>query len=97
MPDVYILKPHQLGLERARHLVNGWITEAEKNLGLHCSLSRGDLSDSVTFQKPGVKGVLNVSHDQFELLIELGFLFKGFRQKIAASIESKLEELSRAC
>ena len=93
MPDIHILKEHKLGLDRARDIARDWAADVHQSYGMQCTHEIGETQDWVLFKQSGVQGSLKVAADHFELTADLGFLFKGFRQKIADTIESRLESL----
>ena len=73
MADLHILRPHQLGLPKARKLALRWAEQAETDFGLQCTYEEGPQEDEVGFSRSGVAGTLVVSHDRFELNAKLGF------------------------
>lgn len=93
VPDIHIMKEHQLGLGRARDIALQWAADARQSYGMQCSHEIGETHDWVLFKQSGVQGALKVAADHFELTADLGFLFKGFRHKITNTIESRLESL----
>lgn len=93
MPDIHILKGHQLGLDRARAIAQDWAADVHQSYGMQCTHEMGETHDRVLFKQSGVQGSLKVAADHFELTADLGFLFKGFRQKITETVESRLESL----
>ena len=96
MPDIHIFRDHQLGLPRARELAQSWADVAQKTYGMQCRHeAKGPDGDCVHFKQAGVHGTLMVAPGHFELKAELGFLLKGFRQKIISTIEARLDTLLR--
>ena len=57
------------------------------------SAEEGDTLDTVYFSRAGVKGTLQVQHDQFELRAELGFLVGAFKSRIEQEIAEQLDTL----
>jgi putative polyhydroxyalkanoate system protein len=93
MPDIRLHRTHGLGLPRARELAAEWVAQAEQKFDMVCTLTPGDDSDAVDFQRSGVKGRLTVAADHFDLQAKLGFLLGAFSQKIEREIERNLDEL----
>ena len=93
MADLHILRPHQLGLPKARKLALRWAEQAETDFGLQCTYEEGPQEDEVGFSRSGVAGTLVVSHDRFELNAKLGFLLGTFKDRIEREIVSNLDAL----
>ena len=93
MADLHILRPHQLGLPKARKLALRWAEQAETEFGLQCTYAEGQQEDEVGFSRSGVAGTLVVSHDRFELNAKLGFLLGTFKDRIEREIVSNLDAL----
>ena len=60
---------------------------------MECAYEEGDTLDTVYFSRAGVKGTLQVQHDQFELRAELGFLVGAFKSRIEQEIAEQLDTL----
>lgn len=90
---LHLHRTHDLGLEGARALARRWIAEAESDLGLRCRLEPGAAGDQVHFERPGVRGTLQVRADSFSLEARLGFLLAGFAPRIEAEIGRHLDAL----
>ncbi len=86
-------RPHDLGLEGARAIARRWISEAESVFGLRCRSEPGVAGDRVHFERPGVRGTLQVAADGFTLDAQLGFLLAGFAPRIEAEIARNLDAL----
>lgn len=93
MADLHILRPHQLGLPKARKLALRWAEQAETEFGLQCTYAEGQQEDEVGFSRSGVAGTLVVSRDRFELNAKLGFLLGTFKDRIEREIVSNLDAL----
>ncbi len=93
MPDIHIVRTHHLGLADARRIAQQWADDARRDYGIQCTQQTAQDGDTIHFQQAGVQGSLSVTAQRFELSAELGFLFKGFRQKIASGMESRLDSL----
>ena len=93
MAELYILRPHALGLTKARELALRWTEQARTDFGLQCTYVEGQQEDEVGFSRSGVAGTLVVSHDRFELKAKLGFLLGTFKERIEREITSNLDTL----
>ena len=96
MPDISIHRDHKLGLAKAREVAWQWAEEVEKNFDMECTVLEGKTSDTVEFERPGVKGQLVVAADHFELEAKLGFLLGAFSKRIESEIEKNLDALLAA-
>lgn len=93
MPDIRIHRNHKLGLPKAREVAWQWAEEVERKFDMQCTVIEGDETDTVEFERPGVKGQLLVAADHFELDARLGFLLGAFSKTIESEIERNLDEL----
>ncbi len=93
MTELHILRPHALGLPKARALALRWVEQAQTDFGLRCQYTEGQQEDEVGFSRSGVAGTLVVSHDRFELKAKLGFLLGTFKERIEREITSNLDTL----
>ena len=74
MPDIHIIREHDLGLAQARKLAFRWAETAEEKLDMECTYEEGKTSDLVCFKRPGASGELRVTKNRFELDARLGLL-----------------------
>lgn len=93
MADLHILREHALGLAAARKIAFQWAEQAENEFGMECTYEEGKTLDTVTFERSGVNGTLEVSKDRFELSAKLGFLLGAFKGKIEDEIVKNLDAL----
>lgn len=93
MADIHIQRHHHLGLGPARDVARRWTHEAREKFAMECTVIEGEVSDTVTFKRSGVKGSLIVAADHFDLQATLGFLLGAFSQTIKEQIEKNLDEL----
>lgn len=93
MADIHIHREHSLGLPRARELAWSWAEKLEAKFGAECTVLEGESSDTVEFNRSGVKGQLIVAPDHFELSAKLGLLLGAFKSTIQAEIEKELDAL----
>lgn len=91
MTTFHIHRAHTLGLVPARHLARHWAEAAEQKHQMACTVCEGESSDRVDFVRPGVRGELVASEDQFDLTVTLGFLLSAFSQRIRDEIEKNLD------
>jgi putative polyhydroxyalkanoate system protein len=96
MPDIRIHRKHKLGLAKAREVAWQWAEEVEKKFDMECTVMEGETSDTVEFERMGVKGQLVVAADHFDLDAKLGFLLGAFSKTIETEIERNLDELLAA-
>ncbi|HMC16558.1 MAG TPA: polyhydroxyalkanoic acid system family protein, partial [Albitalea sp.] len=90
MPDIRIHRKHRLGLAKAREVAWQWAEEVEKKFDMECTVIEGETSDTVEFERMGVKGQLRVAADHFDLDAKLGFLLGAFSKTIESEIERNL-------
>ena len=93
LADIHIHRDHSLGLAKARKVAWDWAEQVEKQFGMACTVIEGETSDSIEFVRSGVKGVLVVAADHFDLGAKLGFLLGAFSKTIEAEIEKNLDTL----
>ena len=93
MADLHILRPHTLGLVRARKIAFDWAAQVEKDFDMQCTYEEGRAADLVRFARSGVQGELHVTKDRFELDARLGFLLGAFKGRIEAEIVRMLDTL----
>ena len=93
MADLHILRPHTLGMARARKMAFLWAEQAEKDFDMQCTYEEGRTVDVVRFSRSGVQGELHVTKDRFELEARLGFLLGAFKGRIEAEIVANLDAL----
>lgn len=96
MSNIRIHRQHSLGLARAREIAWKWAEDAEAKFGMECSVLEGETSDTVEFTRSGVKGVLIVAADHFDLEAKLGILMGAFAKTIEGEIEKNLDQLLAA-
>lgn len=93
MADIRIHRKHQLGLAKARLAAWQWAEQVEKQFDMDCTVLEGKTSDTVEFERSGVKGTLLVAADHFALDAKLGFLLGAFSKGIESEIEKSLDAL----
>ena len=93
MADIRIHREHSLGLAKARKVAWDWAEQVETQFDMACTVLEGETSDTVSFTRSGVKGVLIVAADHFDLQAKLGFLLGAFSKTIEGEIEKNLDAL----
>lgn len=88
MSEINITKKHKLGLKKAKAKVNKLADQLAQDYDLE---SEWD-GDSLVFQRAGVSGQLDVSKDEVQLVMKLGFLMAAFKPKIEAQLISNLDK-----
>ena len=96
MPDIHIHRAHHLGFTEARKVGYSWAEKAERKFDMECTYQEGDAQDTLHFSRAGVKGILLVDAQRFEMTAELGFLFGAFKARIEAEIGEQLDALLNA-
>ncbi|MDL5031651.1 polyhydroxyalkanoic acid system family protein [Pelomonas sp. APW6] len=93
MADIHLHRDHQLGLAKAREVAWAWAEQVEQKFDMECTVIEGDTSDTVEFERSGVKGQLIVTGDHFEIEAKLGFLLGAFKATIESEIQKELDAL----
>ena len=93
MAEIRIHREHALGLKKAREIAWQWAEQVEEKFDMDCTVVEGDDEDTVEFTRSGVKGVLTVAADHFELVAQLGFLLGAFKATIETEIQKELDTL----
>ncbi len=88
MSEINLTKKHKLGLKKAKTKV-GKLAEA---LAEDYQLESEWDGDSLVFQRPGVSGQLDVSKDEVQLTMKLGFLMAAFKSKIEDQLKANLDK-----
>lgn len=96
MADIRIHREHRLGLKQARKVAWDWAEQVEADFDMACTVIEGQTSDTVEFERTGVKGRLIVAADHFDLEAKLGFLLGAFSKRIEAEITKNLDALLAA-
>jgi putative polyhydroxyalkanoate system protein len=91
--NIHIDRPHQLGLEAARKIAFAWAEKAERKFDMECLYSEGKEGDTLTFQRSGVQGTLEVLPERFELRARLGLLMSAFKERIADELNAQFDAL----
>jgi putative polyhydroxyalkanoate system protein len=92
MPDIRMIKYHQLSLADARALVQ----KAADDLAAEYDLSSRWSGDTLHFRRSGVEGAMHVTASEIDLEVTLGFLLKAFKAKFVETIEHNFDNLLAA-
>ena len=96
MADIHIQRHHGMSLVQARRAAQLWAEKAEKKFDLRCSYEEGDTADTLTFERSGVSGSLQVNGELFELQAKLGFMLSAVKGRIEGEIVKTLDALIAA-
>ena len=91
MPDIDVTRPHTLGLEHCRKLVQGWATLAHDKLGMKCEAQSTADAEVVRFSRVGAHGRFVATADSFTAQCDLGFLLKPMRGHFTAETIKYME------
>jgi putative polyhydroxyalkanoate system protein len=91
--SIRIQRPHQLGLEAARKIAFAWAEKAERKFDMECLYTEGKDGDTLSFQRSGVQGTLQVLPESFELEARLGLLVSAFKDQIASELNAQFDSL----
>lgn len=90
MSEINYQRSHTLGLDKARALAKEWVAGAAGQLGLSCDHQEGADQDTITFERMGVKGTMQVSGTEFALKIKLGMMMAPLKPMIEAEVNKSL-------
>jgi putative polyhydroxyalkanoate system protein len=93
LAQLHIRREHSLSLAAARKIAYAWAEHVEAEFDMECTYEEGAHGDHVYFTRSGVKGVLHVTSDHFDLDAKLGLLLGAFKDRIEAEIVRNLDEL----
>ena len=92
MADIDLKRAHSLGLEGARAAAEQMGTALGRKFDLKGTWS----GNTLTFQRPGVSGTLDVSAKDVRLAVTLGFLLKAMKGSIERAVNEELDKLLAA-
>jgi len=93
VPDIHIIREHNLGLEQARDSA----TNMARDLAEQFSISTQWNANTLTFARPGVDGEIQVEAARIVIQVRLGFMVSLFRAGIEQSIHEHLDQLLGVC
>ena len=91
MADIDIRRRHDLGLEGARAAADRMAGELARRFDLRGTWD----GNAMRFERPGLKGTLQVSADSLHLTVTLGFLLKAMRGQIERAVTTQLDDIVR--
>lgn len=89
MADIDVRRAHGLGLPGARAAAEKMAEHLGRKFGLQGKWSGNNLS----FERPGVSGLLAVSDKDIHLSVTLGFLLKAMKGSIERAVNEELDQL----
>lgn len=92
MADIDVKRTHALGLEGARAAAE----RMADALGRKFDLKGKWHGNSLTFERPGVSGKLDVSAKDVQLAVTLGFLLKAMKGSIERAVHDELDKVLAA-
>lgn len=92
MSTIHLHREHHLGLAKARKIAVAWAEQVEAEFGMDCTIEEGEDADTIHFTRSGVKGVLEVNGETFELNAKLGLLLGALRGVIESHVEKELDK-----
>ncbi len=88
MSEINLGKKHKLGLTKAKAKVNKLAKQLEADYDLQ---SEWD-GDTLVFERAGLSGQLEVTKDNVQLNMKLGFLMAAFKPKIEEQLKTNLDK-----
>jgi putative polyhydroxyalkanoate system protein len=89
MPDIELVKPHSLTINKAKALVQ----ETADGLAAEYDLNYEWCGNTLHFHRSGVDGLMCVTDSEIQLQLTLGFLLKPFKGKFIHHIERNFDRL----
>jgi len=81
--------PHAIGKDRAKEAVMTVVEDIDGKLDVEYEWD----GDTVTFERPGIEGFINVRPEEVEVEIRLGLIYRPFKSKIESRIRDYFEKL----
>lgn len=88
MSEINISRAHGKTLAKARKAARHMAAELEKELEMSASWT----GDTLSFERPGVRGTLQLDAREVRIHIKLGLLFSAFRPVIEREIHQFFDE-----
>lgn len=88
MPSIDITRPHPLGLDAARSVVEKVAARMREKFNVDTQWQ----GDTLHFRRSGVDGRIDVGPDQVRVQAKLGMLLSPLKPVIEDEIRSKLDE-----
>lgn len=91
MSDITVRRPHTLGLERARRIEKSWVKNVSQKFDMNCATVTGQDKDVVSFDRLGIKGVMEIAADYIEVRATLNMLLSPLKDQIAKGVQQQLD------
>lgn len=91
MAEIYLHRKHTLGWDAALRLAQDWQAQAEQDWGLRCISQALEGLHQIDFERTGLQGKLQVSAEDVELRLTLGFLLSAYRGRIEEELQRRLD------
>lgn len=88
MSSIDLQRPHTLGLQRAREIVDGVAAAMQRKFGIHSQWE----GDALRIQRSGMDGRIEVSADNVRVHARLGLMLGAFKGRIEEEIAHQLDE-----
>jgi len=88
MPKIDIRRPHQLSVPEARAVVEQVAARMREKFGMEGHWQ----GDTLSFQRPGVNGSIEVEADAIQVRAELGMMLAPLKGMVEQEIRRKLDE-----
>jgi putative polyhydroxyalkanoate system protein len=92
MADIDLKRIHNLGMKAARVAADQMAEDLGKKFGLKGAWSGNTLS----FERPGVTGMLAITDKDLHLTVSLGFLLKAMKGSLEGAVVRELDKLFEA-
>jgi putative polyhydroxyalkanoate system protein len=92
MADVKISRQHGMSVAQAKKVAQKVADDMAKEYGLESAWD----GDTLVFERPGVKGNLEVTAQEMVVEVTLGFLFKPFAGKFRDTMSANFDKLLAA-
>lgn len=88
MPSIDIQRPHALGLERAREVVDRIAAAMSRKFGIDSEWE----GNALRIRRAGVDGRIEVADDSVRVRAQLGLMLGAFKSRIENEIRHQLDE-----
>jgi putative polyhydroxyalkanoate system protein len=90
LPDIKMIKYHQLSIAQAKELVQ----KVADDLGDEYDLRSEWQGNTLRFHRMGVDGEMRVTTSEIDLEVTLGFLLKPLKARLVQAIEHRFERIA---
>ena len=88
MPNIDIQRPHHLGRDQARRLVEDLAARMQAKLDIETQWR----DDTLLFSRSGIDGSIEVGSDSIRVRAKLGMLMAAFKPMLEQEIHRRLDE-----